>query len=93
MPTDTVLAKAERLHLNNAVTKTGDEFQVVGDHSTYTVTLLGGEACTCPAGRNHRRCSHVEAVWLEIRYGGLRRAVAAGRARTVRYELDHQETP
>ena len=90
---ETVEAKAERLHHAEAVNKIGDTFTVQGDHGLYKVTILGDPRCTCPASTlAHRTCSHVEAVWLEIRYGGLRRAIARGRARTERYDHQHQET-
>ena len=92
MMVETVEAKAERLHLTNAVNKIGDTFTVQGDHGLYQVTILGDPQCTCPASTlGHRTCSHVEAVWLEIRYGGLRRALARGRARTKRYQHNHKE--
>ena len=93
MMVETVEAKAERLHLTEAVNKVGDLFTVQGDHGLYQVTILGDPQCTCPASTlAHRTCSHVEAVWLEIRYGGLRRALARGRQRSRQYDNQHQET-
>ena len=92
MPSELIATKAERLHTTGAVTKTGDLFTVQGDNGTYQVTILGGPDCTCPAGINHRSCSHVEAVWLDIRYGNLRRAIARANTRTNQYDDDHQET-
>ena len=90
MPSELIATKAERLHLADAVTKQGDTFTVKGDHDTYQVSILGGPDCTCPAGINHHACSHVEAVWLDIRYGALRRAMARGQERTRNYDLNHQ---
>ena len=94
MQTETVLAKAERLHLTEAVHKVGDVFTVRGDHGLYQISILGDPACTCPASTlGHRTCSHVEAVWLEIRYGSLRRAMAKATKRSQIYDDNHRRTP
>ena len=40
---------------------------VDGIHATYLVCVdPEGWSCTCPAGQNHKTCSHAEAVALEI---------------------------
>lgn len=40
---------------------------VDGYHDTYQVSYdPEGGVCTCPAGQNHRRCSHVVALELEV---------------------------
>ena len=93
MPSDLTLEKAERLYNLGRITHTGDRFLVEGDTATWTVTIVGEPQCTCPASTlGHRTCSHVEAVWLEIRWGSLRRAVARGRARSSQYVRNHKET-
>lgn len=40
---------------------------VDGDTDTYSVSYSPeGRVCTCPAGRNHRDCSHGIALELEV---------------------------
>lgn len=41
--------------------------EVEGINGLYVVTVdPEGWSCTCPAGVNHKTCSHAEAVALEI---------------------------
>lgn len=40
---------------------------VDGDTDTYQVSFdPSGRICTCPAGSNHRTCSHAVALELEV---------------------------
>ena len=89
MLSDTALEKATRLYQTGQVTYNGDTFKVRGDHGTYQVRIDNNGSCNCPA---RGRCSHIEAVYLEIRFGELKRAVTRGRARTTEYVKQHQET-
>jgi len=41
--------------------------KVDGDTDTYTASFNPEDkTCTCPAGANHRLCSHVRALELEV---------------------------
>ena len=89
MLSDTTLKKGVRLYRTGRVVKDGDGFTVRGDHGTYRIHITDGGTCNCPA---RGRCSHIEAAYLEIRYGELRKAEVRGRARTTDYDDNHQET-
>lgn len=64
--------KAIRLIMEGRVTVvwTGDgagQGLVDGDNDTYSVSYSpAGRLCTCPAGANHRACSHALALELEV---------------------------
>lgn len=64
--------KAVKLVLERKVTITwqsGDAAQgtVDGHHGTYQVSYSpAGRICTCPAGANHRVCSHGLALELAV---------------------------
>lgn len=64
--------KAIRLIMEGRVTVTwsGDgagQGLVDGDTDTYQVSYSpAGKVCTCPAGFNHRACSHAIALELEV---------------------------
>ena len=64
--------KAVRLVVDRKVTVTwvgeGAGSGVVdGDHDTYQAHYSpAGYICTCPAGANHRTCSHARALELEV---------------------------
>jgi hypothetical protein len=42
---------------------------VDGHHGSYQCSYSpAGRICTCPAGANHRRCSHAIALELAVQY-------------------------
>lgn len=46
--------------------------RVDGDHDTYQVSFdPTGRICTCPAGANHRTCSHGLALELRVLAGDM----------------------
>ena len=69
----TIEEKAVRLVFEGRVTVTwetdGAASGIVdGDTGTYRCSFdPSGKQCTCPAGSNHRRCSHAIALELEVR--------------------------
>lgn len=67
-------AKAVRMVLEHRVTVVWEapdglsaRGTVDGDHDTYQASFDPlGRICTCPAGSNHRGCSHAVALELEV---------------------------
>jgi hypothetical protein len=68
--------KAMRLVLDNKVVVgwvnpdgTAASGTVDGHHGTYQCSYSpAGRICTCPAGANHRKCSHAVALELAVAY-------------------------
>ena len=90
--------RASKVQIVEAETTDGGthvEAEVDADTGIWHVETYGTvEECSCPANElGHLSCSHIEAVWLELRYGALWRATARGLARSRVSDENHKETP